>query len=243
MKISYISDLHFDFYVDLKAGWEAQSTALLQKLLPEDKGDVLIIAGDLSHFNEQSVFLLQFFSTHFAQILFVMGNHDYYVIEGEQHSAERAEDLQQQIKHLTNVTLLADFEVFMYEGVRFAGATNWYDLRKFAEQQFFLTMNDSKYITHFDIKIAHMIEQSRYADLQPVDVLITHVPTVRIFSHDYYGKSTCYLNELPELKATHYIFGHCHEQNVYEKYDCKFYINALGYPRQGLERSIKTFEL
>lgn len=61
MKIAYISDLHLDFYIQPHASWERKMPRLLEELLPTEKADVLIIAGDLSHYNSQTKFALRFF--------------------------------------------------------------------------------------------------------------------------------------------------------------------------------------
>ena len=57
MNIDYISDLHLDFYVPSKGGgadYRERTRAFLAGLLPELCADVLVIAGDISHYNRQS---------------------------------------------------------------------------------------------------------------------------------------------------------------------------------------------
>lgn len=69
MNIDYISDLHLDFYVEPEGNQEnytAKTRAFLQKLLPNVPAEVLVITGDLSHFNQQSYDTLQFFSECFC---------------------------------------------------------------------------------------------------------------------------------------------------------------------------------
>ena len=62
MKIDYISDLHLDFHISVYvATWKSKTFAFLNSMLPEQKGDILVIAGDLSHYNRQSFFILEFF--------------------------------------------------------------------------------------------------------------------------------------------------------------------------------------
>lgn len=64
--------------------------------------------------------------------------------------------------------------------------------------------------------------------------------SLRIRAH----KSTaCYLNELLDINARLCIFGHCHEQNKYKKAGISFYINALGYFDEYLQRKIQSFEI
>ena len=42
------------------------------------------------------------------------------------------------------------------------------------------------------------------------------------------------------MKADLCIFGHCHEQKVYEKAGIRFAINAVGYPNERLPAKIRT---
>lgn len=248
MKVDYISDLHLDFHVSMQSfSWEAKTSVFLTELLPEEKGDILVIAGDLSHDNQQSYTILKFFSTVYEQVLFVLGNHDYYLLPGEQqlkykqNSKNREADLLERVKDLPNVAYLSYFETFKYNGVTFAGATSWYPLQTEQERRFFYnSLNDSRLIKALDIAATHKVEMQAFEQLEPVDVLITHVPPTKIDSHDYFGSTDCFLNTLPSSVAKVFIFGHSHEQKVYEKENTVYCINALGYPREGLAQEIRS---
>lgn len=248
LHISYISDLHLDFYIQPWADWERKMTLFLEQLLPSEQADVLIIAGDLSHYNKQSLFALQFFSKHFEQIFVVMGNHDYYLVSNNhvnrynKQSMNREIELQQMIQSLPNVTLLQRYEVTKFNNVSFAGATNWYGLKTKEEQAFFHERsNDSKLIRRYSIAKQHIAEMTAYERLDKVDVLVTHVPPITIHSHLLDRSPACYLNQLATVKAKHHIFGHCHEQETYQQNDAIYYINALGYPDEKLPQKIRTF--
>lgn len=248
MQIDYISDLHLDFYISMKSPlWRLEISKFLSKLLPEQKGDILIIAGDLSHDNEQSYSILTLFSAVYDQVLFVMGNHDYYLLPGEsafQNSKQREQDLLAFVKDAPNVHCLSYFESFTYQNITFAGATSWYPLQSEREKHVFYNhMNDCKLIREFDIAATHQLEMNAFAELAPVDIIITHVPPTRINSHDFWGSTDCFLNTLPSTAAKVFIFGHSHEQNIYEKDDTMYCINALGYPREGLERKIRSIKV
>lgn len=248
MQIDYISDLHLDFHISVKSPlWRVEMSKFLSKLLPEQKGDILIIAGDLSHHNEQSYGILTSFSAIYDQVLFVLGNHDYYLLPGEsvsQNSQQRENDLLEFVKDAPNVHCLSYFETFNYRNVTFAGATSWYPLQTEQEKRvFYHSMNDSKLIRNFDIAATHKLEMQAFAELEPVDVLITHVPPIRIHSHDFWGSTDCFLNSLPSTAAKIFIFGHCHEQRVYEKDDAIYCINALGYPSEGLAQKIRSIKV
>lgn len=247
LKIDYISDLHLDFYIRIKGKWQPKMVAFLTSLLPKEKGDVLIIAGDLSHYNVQSFFLLKFFSDIYKQLFFVLGNHDYYLVAENQEkkyhrkSIEREIELTQMISVLPNVKLLSLFEAFVYKGVTFAGSTSWYGLETIEEQQFFKSVsNDSVLIKGIDISLTHKKEMEAYEQLQQVDVLITHVPPIILDCHTLDGSTSCYLNELSDIFAKICIFGHCHTQELFEKAGIIFCANALGYPDQKLPKAIQS---
>lgn len=96
--------------------------------------EVLVLAGDISHFNQQSFDTLHFFSEHYKQIFFVFGNHDYYLISKKQRrkyhetSNEREKELLEMVTALHNVHVLRD------NSIRFAGSTSWYPLETFEQQ-------------------------------------------------------------------------------------------------------------
>ncbi len=240
MKIDYVSDLHLDFHIRISGNedkYKKNTIAFLETLLPEQIGDVLVIAGDISHYNRQSFIALEYFSQVYKRVFFVTGNHDYYLISGEQekkykrNSMNREMELVSMTAFLMNVTFLHNFEVIEYRGVKFSGSTSWYPLTEFKDRNFFNSIsNDSRLIKGYDIGQMNYIQSEKYKLMPEVDVLVTHVPSIVINSHIKHGDTSCYLNELKDVKARHNIFGHCHEQNTYEKDDCKFYINALGYP-------------
>lgn len=244
MKIDYISDLHLDFHIKHNGNyekWENKTQLFLEKLSPDTKGEVLVIVGDLSHYNIQSKWCLEYFSKQYEHVFFVLGNHDYYLISNGQrdkyknNSKNREFELMSMISHLQNVHLLFGYEVFNYDGVRFAGSTNWYPLTEYKDIQFFNSVsNDSRLIKALGIGNENYKESEAYKNMDDVDVLVTHVPSILINNHHKYGSTSCYLNELKQIKAKHNIFGHCHEQSVYDKAGIKFYINALGYPNEWL---------
>lgn len=242
MKVDYISDLHLDFHIKHDGNyekWQQKTISFLETLLPEEIGEVLIIAGDLSHYNIQSYWILDYCSQVYQQVYFVFGNHDYYLVSGGQRKKYRNDSILRDIElialiaKLNNVNVLRDFDIVEYKGVKFAGSTNWYPLKEFKDKQFFNSIsNDSRLISGFDIQVENYNEMLSYKNMEDVDILVTHVPTIILNSHRKYDSTSCYLNELKQIKARHVISGHVHEQGVYKKGHIKFYINALGYPSE-----------
>lgn len=72
MKIQYCSDLHMEFYDNMR----------FMKSLPlEVVGDVLVIAGDVGYLVDTTIPHLRFWkwaSENYRQVLMVAGNHEYY---------------------------------------------------------------------------------------------------------------------------------------------------------------------
>lgn len=252
MKVDYISDLHLDFYIRHDGNyekWENKTHLFLEKLLPDTKGEVLVIAGDISHYNIQSKWCLEYFSKQYEHVFFVMGNHDYYLISGGQskkyknNSINREFELMELISSLNNVTHLYDFEEFSYNNIKIAGSTLWYPLQEQKDIDFFNNIsNDSKLIKKLDVVAEHSYETFKYEHMEEVDILVTHVPPDILQSHIKFDSTSCYLNELKNIKAKHVVTGHVHEQNKYYNTDgTNIYINALGYPNEWLN-NMNPFE-
>lgn len=244
MQVDYISDLHLDFYIKHNGNyskWETKTHDFLRDLVPNKKGEILIIAGDLSHYNIQSYWAVEFFKNIYEHVFVVYGNHDYYLISNGQskkykhQSINRVIELTNMLKDFDNVTVLQDFEVKEYKGFKIAGSTSWYPLTEFEDYNFFKTYsNDSVLIKGFNIGNENYRESEKYNEMEDVDILVTHVPPIIIDSHHIYSGTSCYLNELKNIKANYHVFGHCHEQAIYNKAGIRFSINALGYPKEWL---------
>lgn len=257
MKVSYISDLHLDFHSQFHMNqikWEKRTKEFINKLIDTDETerDVLVIAGDLSHFNQQSLWALEEFSKKYNKVLLCLGNHDYYLVSKNQErkyknrSFFRIFELLDAAELLEGVEVLQSNKVVEYKGFRFAGLSMWYPLETDSQKMFFHNIsNDSKLIKGLDIERQHFVDQSNYEALleKEVDVMVSHFPIINIDSHFKYNSTACYLSPVKDIRVNHWIFGHSHEQKVYEKPYCNFYMNALGYPEERLEMSIKSFTI
>lgn len=254
MKVSYISDLHLDFHVRFtknQTKFEQRTRDFVRKLILTDVGkhEVLVIAGDLSHYNTQSLWALNEFSIAYEQVLFVPGNHDYYLVSKNQannyknNSQLRLIDLHS--KGESHNVHIFDKSVGEYKGVRFYGSTMWYPLKTYEQQVFYSEVsNDSKLIkriNHYDEYEKHLEQYNKFVD--DVDVVISHVPLIHMHSHIDNNNTHCYLNEVDKL-APYTICGHVHEQNEYTTVDGKkVYINAIGYDDEGNDLAIKNFKV
>lgn len=257
MKISYISDLHLDFwcpFVSNQIKWRKRTEEFILKLIDTDESerDVLIIAGDMSHFNRQSMWAVELFSMYYHQVFTTYGNHELYLISRNQsdkyldNSRNRLNEFHAMLLSMPNVHPLFTDKVFTYKGVTFGGNPMWYPIEMTEQQMFFSNIsNDSKLIKGFNIKEEHYINQEQYESLltKEIDVMISHFPVINTDSHFKYNSAACYLTPVKDIRAKHWVSGHVHEQKTYEKPYCTFYMNAIGYPPEKLELSIRSFNI
>lgn len=87
--IDYISDIHLDFYVDPRKGLSekimAQIDVFVEALLPKKStSKILVIAGDLGHYNYQNQHMLKSFRRFYDDVVFILGNHDLYLPTNKQ---------------------------------------------------------------------------------------------------------------------------------------------------------------
>ena len=115
MKIALASDLHLEF-----GDIELKNT---------ENADVLVLAGDicvLDHFrygNRYSTRYFEFFervSKEFPQVIYILGNHEFYDYEIVAAEAKVKECL----NHLPNIHILCD-ETYNLDGYTFIGGTLW----------------------------------------------------------------------------------------------------------------------
>jgi DNA repair exonuclease SbcCD nuclease subunit len=198
MTIDILSDLHLDFYFKPHLTTSENVASFFRPILTNNDtreiGDILIIAGDIGHYNEQNIEVLKIFQKEFYKhIICVLGNHDYYLVDSEakytfeNDSFKRVEEMRKLINQEKSMYCL-DGEVIEIEGIRFGGADSWYDdsyMQKYFTQydKNYTNMlwkqyiNDSRLI--YGIKNFDDITKIETAKLQKIyqncDVMITHV--------------------------------------------------------------------
>jgi predicted MPP superfamily phosphohydrolase len=152
-RVDYISDLHIDFHVrygSSKAKRKRQTQAYIDRLVPTEPSDILIIAGDTSHYNTQTTDVLVALQRHYRHIILVYGNHDMYMTSESQRveyqsSKNRIEDLKARCEELG--VYLLDGDAVELGGIRIGGLAGWYNLpTKEDRDHWSYFMNDSNYI-------------------------------------------------------------------------------------------------
>lgn len=258
MHIDYISDLHINHWIpstNKKNIWEKNTKDYVKSLLTSTHYDVLVIAGDFSEWNEQTIWILEVASEQYNQVFITLGNHDYYVVNTKQFamyrsSKGRIDELKKRMQSLGNVTLL-DQSVVTYSGITFAGDTLWYKLETFEDKHFFNhRSNDSVFIhgSHVSAEDAlaelHLTSMEWYKSIEhtPIDVMVSHIPPFHP-PISTYSRNACFDFPAPFLKGKHWICGHQHNQGTFEKLGVTFYMNALGYPQEGKEQTLHSFEV
>lgn len=82
-----ISDIHLDFWVKVDSNlrkMEKKIDVFVDSLIPSSPSNVLVIAGDLGHYNNQNVIMLRSLMRCYESIVMVRGNHDLYLVSGKQ---------------------------------------------------------------------------------------------------------------------------------------------------------------
>ena len=137
MIIDILSDTHFDTYFT-----QAQSSnieaikSIFDPIFFDNRkretGDVLIIAGDIGHYNSQNMKILKIFQKEYYQhIVCVLGNHDYYLnnrIEQDDYdlnSFNRVNEIRELINAQENMYCL-NGDVIEIDGIRFGGCYSSY---------------------------------------------------------------------------------------------------------------------
>lgn len=217
MKIHYMSDLHFDFYINY-TDKESSNKRFLNNYLqltgilkiPEDERNILIIPGDISNTNREAKFLLKELKKLFKEIIIVTGNHDLYLHTSSQankyknNSWNRVKEMKDFC--IENDIHLLDGGVIELQGIKFGGLgmtwdSSYYEYLTESKTNaseilsFFRNyMNDSRYILNgfkpYKIPLAY----------NGYDIISSWNP-LKYFEEEYLK-----LKEIPEVDVmiTHY---------------------------------------
>jgi UDP-2,3-diacylglucosamine pyrophosphatase LpxH len=272
MKIDYTSDLHIDFWLEQELNEDILVSSLIHKnLFSKANGEVLLIGGDIGHYNEQNVKFLELLLRiyDYKHIFFVLGNHDYYLINHQWekykgNSFARIDELKQMLEPFEHITLL-DGDVCAYKGINFGGCGMWYD--GVYARRLNYNISDSAMQTLWEDKMMdaiHIGGISHFKELfnleveklhniyKKSDVILTHVNPSISPKHTK-GKYTLNLLNgfysfdgeyfLENTSARYWLFGHTHVGIDYEVADLKVMCNPLGYPNERVKPTLLSFDI
>lgn len=136
MKFAILGDTHFDFWL-LTNFKEKHFHLQFRKLLESAQADVLLLPGDIGHYNAQNLQCLQYMRQYFDRIVVTFGNHDYYLITNSvrekykyrnpnRPSEERVHEMKKMIEDAEGIDYV-DGNIIDINGIKIGGATGWYD--------------------------------------------------------------------------------------------------------------------
>lgn len=250
--------MHLDFWVDYSSNHLKLNKRLdlfIKDILPELPTRILVIAGDLGHYNKQNYKFLEKLKQYYPYILLVPGNHDYYLISKsiknkyKRNSIHRFFEMMSMAEQLPGLHFLDGNQVEI-EGIVFGGCGMWYDFEYGIQKlnadwngifnHWKANSNDSVLIEGLPRRIKVMFDEEK-AKLNKVlgtsDVIVTHIApdwsvipedTVNDLSNSYYY---FYGSEIiPNHAGEIWCYGHVHRRMDYRKEGCRFINASLGYP-------------
>lgn len=222
MKISLLSDIHFEFHKDGGNSFIAS--------LDSSKTDVLLLAGDVGTITYLDNAVSRF-CDKFSQVVHVAGNHEFWNSRRE----EVIEKLLSLSAKKSNYHFL-DNNIFEHQGRRFLGTTMW-----FSEPSPRLCRYWSDYhkIKDFSIWIRDQNRDSTEflkREMREGDIVITHhLPSYKSVAPQFIGDATnaffvCEMEYLiEERKPALWCHGHTHCATRYNLFDTEVVCNPLGY--------------
>ena len=225
MRIGLVSDLHLEFHAD-------RGKALIASLDPTGV-DVLVVAGDLATVDYLAAGLRDL-CERFAQVVYVLGNHEFY---GTSFAEVRAEVAAISDRH-ANLHVL-DNSLIELGGRRFVGTTLWF--RPQADDRYFARwMSDFTAIDDFARLEADENWRARdflTATVRAGDVVVTHhLPTWHSVVPKYarHVLTRFFLCDveplLRERQPVLWVHGHTHETVDVVVGDTRIVCHPFGYP-------------
>ena len=254
MKIDFLSDIHLDFWVKelnpQNKKFKRQIDDTIKIVNPLD-GDVLVIAGDIGHSNQQAMLFLIEMKKFYKEIIITFGNHDMYLLSNAMVSKYRAKS-ENRLKELKEICENLDIHfldgnIVNINGIKFGGTGSWYNLPTSQDiESWKKVMNDSRIIyngyamqsygmyqsysqpgTNWDTQKFWESEKSKLVQIaeEGCDIFVTHValnePTVEE------GMNSEYEND------SNNIFYYTDNIELLKKSGCKIHIH--GHTHQHLD--------
>lgn len=258
IQFDLISDIHLDFWVKYSSNHTKHNQIVekfVNSILPKEPSEVLVIAGDLGHYNKQNFIFLEKLKEYYRHILLVAGNHDYYLVSNSiknkyrYNSMRRFQEMKTIAEQIPGVLFL-DGDTVEISGVSFGGTGMWYDFQYGINQlnidankvyeSWKLISNDSVLIEGLP-RLVEAMYTEELTKLKKVldrsDVIITHIsPDWSKVPLDHINDSSnsfYYFNGrdlLSNLNQKIWCFGHVHRREDYFNEGCRLINASLGYP-------------
>ena len=250
VKVDYVSDVHLGFYIDTKNTKNVKSF-VDSKIAIDCKGDILVVAGDISEYNDILFEFLNSCSKYYDKVFFVAGNHEYYITDfkhihisgdGEKYgykSMNKIKEIADNFKDSNDIIFLdrnsSNGGIYDYKGFLIAGDTLWYRPNSLLDYLYYYPMqNDSRFIMS-DLSYYKKMIQLHNSSMEwydklssDFDLIVSHVPPVR--SKESKVKNCCYYVDVGTgYKSSLWIYGHDHKENDEVYNNTRFISNPWGY--------------
>jgi len=273
MRVDYLSDLHIDFFIkEINPGNKLNDKI---KNYADDLnlcgGEVLIVAGDLGHYFIQDSAFLLYMKELYTNVLFVYGNHDFYLVsEGQRKKYKNSWNRINELKEfcLLNDINYLDGNSVTINDVKFSGAGMSWD-KSFIEnlrccsvgddeviQLYNKTMSDSRLIIQGQLEKFNPFkffqnELNKLQNIESTDVMISHYgPCLPPAMNPEYSTSEIstffYFDgkkELERLKPKFWVYGHTHTPAYYNYNDTVMASNPIGYPNENCLPRVLSFNI
>lgn len=233
MRIQVASDLHLEM---MKLD---KQNRVMESLLPLTRANAIVLAGDILNPNNAE-HVLQWFTDHYKDVIFVTGNHEY----AGWHVWETDDEISRLSVRFGNLHhLYPERGAVSIQGQRFVGGTLWYPINGDA-MQLFHRWFDHVHIKDFSMEYVHELNkftvQKFNENILEGDVVVTHMaPTYLSVAEKYkmYNNNCFFANRLEELifekKPKLWIHGHMHDRVDYTLGETRVIANPRGYRWMG----------
>ena len=228
-KIRYVSDIHLEYGVDIKKF--------------DGEGDILVLSGDIMsrYYEVDYDKFFELVSKGYKDIIYVMGNHEYYYGDIE----TEIEEIKRMLIKYKNIYVLEN-ELKEIRGQKFYCGTMWTDfgnnplyelVAKKGMNDFKVIRKGNRTFTPTDAKEKHKKFLEGLTPYLQEDIIVVthHSPTLKTINDKYKGSNLNYAfaSDLEGIikgsKIRYWIHGHVHNRIKVEIGNCEVVCNAHGY--------------
>ena len=217
-----ISDIHFENHSD-------DGETFFSTCFDSDNADLLILAGDIVEYWGIQKYL-SIFSKHYKDVLYVLGNHEYYGSSfGDVFDIIKSNNIPSNVRVLYR-------DSCTIEGQKFIGCTLWFpnDTETMKHKH---RLNDFRYIKDYEPRVFEENRQDidyiqQQTDEQSI-VITHHLPTTKAIPQRFEGSPLTgffVCDMLPyHVHPKIWVFGHTHwHVDVTDEKGTRFLANPYG---------------